>query len=80
MKVSPGVYQYTFGDLVFNVIQIRDGDPGTGVNGKWFFDGGENEGGHDHFDTKQEAVAALNEYIVHRKYIEPYGWCYVPDE
>lgn len=82
MKIVQGVYEYTFGELKYRVSQLRDGDPGTHVNGKWVFDGGANnsEGGHDLYETKREAVAALNEYVKHRKYVKPYGWCYVPDE
>jgi len=81
MKVQTGVYKYTTPDgLEWHVVRIIDADPGSAAQGRWYFDGGENdgEGGHDHFDTKKDAIAALHEYVAHRKYVEPYGWCYWP--
>lgn len=85
-KIKEGLYEYTFGDLTFRVVQILDGDKGSGVFGKWYFvnanpaDNEEDEGGTDHYKSKKAAVMALCEYIAHRKYIPFYGWCYVPDE
>lgn len=84
-KINKGVYEYTFGDLAFRIVQILDGDKGSGVFGKWYFvnakpaDDEDDECG-DHFKSKKAALLALCEYIPHRKYISPYGWCYVPDE
>ncbi len=78
-KIVPGCYEYTTPEgLTFRVVQIRDADTGSGANGKWYFDGGENEGGNDHFNTKRAAIAALHDYIAHRQYVSPYGWCYCP--
>lgn len=82
-KIKAGLYQYTFGNLVFNIVQILDGDKDARVSGKWYFmnaDPAVDEGGTDHFRSKAKALAALCEYVPHRKYIKRYGWCYYPYE
>lgn len=63
--------------------QVRDGSLShVHTIGKWVYGNNDNwnEGGNDYYWTKAEALYALRDYIKHRVYIKPYGWCYVPDK
>jgi hypothetical protein len=79
-KLRSGMYQYTFSNnLVFNVVNIRDGN--SSDNSKWYYvnaDSTIDEGGSDWYTSKNKALAALVEYVPCRRKDSMWGWVFDP--